>query len=239
LYQPGGMPSDDATLTGQEDRQPLGASTMPQSVMAGASLFDTEVGQPNTQINSDFASSGMDLDLDLDAPAESDTSMQATQALKVTAEPASTSLDMDFDLSAPPAEEAKPSAPAADEMVAMDFDLSLPEEDEPVVSPPVAPQPAGMDFDLSSINLDLDLPEQAAPAAAPVGEELPDLSTDLDLGESSDDEDGDPLARKIELADEFRQIGDVEGARDVLLEVIEKASGATRERAQAMLKEIS
>ena len=38
-------------------------------------------------------------------------------------------------------------------------------------------------------------PEMAAPAAADAG--------------------GDPLARKLELAEEFRQIGDMEGARDL------------------------
>lgn len=240
LYQPGGAPSDDVTLTGQEDRLPLGASTMPQSVMPGAGVFDTEISQPIEPVNSDFASSGMDLDLDLDldAPAESATSMQATQALNIRAEQASMDMDMDFDLSEPAAPETQPSKSVNDDMVSMDFDLSLPEDEEPAASPPAAPQPTGMDFDLSSINLDLDTPADEAPAAQ-VAEEIPDLSTDLDLGQGADDEDGDPLARKIELADEFRQIGDVEGARDVLLEVIEKASGATRERAEAMLKELS
>lgn len=238
LYQPGGAPSDDVTLTGQEDRLPLGASTMPQSVMPGAGVFDTEISQPTEQVNSDFASSGMDLDLDLDAPIESATSMQATQALNISAEQAPMDMDMDFDLSEPAAPEIQPSKSVSDDLVSMDFDLSLPEDEEPAASPPATPQPTGMDFDLSSINLDLDAPAEAPPLAQ-AAEELPDLSTDLDIGESADDEDSDPLARKIELADEFRQIGDVEGARDVLLEVIEKASGATRERAEAMLKELS
>jgi FimV-like protein len=62
----------------------------------------------------------------------------------------------------------------------------------------------------------------AAPAPAP----------DVDL---PIDEDGDPLARKLELAEEFRQIGDVEGARDLLEEVIAKADGTLKSKAQAML----
>ena len=49
-------------------------------------------------------------------------------------------------------------------------------------------------------------------------------------------EDGDPLARKLELAEEFRQIGDIEGARDLLEEVVAKADeGALRSKAQGML----
>jgi pilus assembly protein FimV len=47
--------------------------------------------------------------------------------------------------------------------------------------------------------------------------------------------DSDPLARKLELAEEFRQIGDLEGARDLLEEVVAKADGALRSKAQGML----
>ena len=46
---------------------------------------------------------------------------------------------------------------------------------------------------------------------------------------------GDPLLRKLELAEEFHQIGDLDGARDLLEELLVKASGSLRDRAQAML----
>jgi FimV-like protein len=45
-----------------------------------------------------------------------------------------------------------------------------------------------------------------------------------------------PLARKLELAEEFRQIGDIEGARDLLEEVVAKADGALKAKAQGMLE---
>ena len=45
----------------------------------------------------------------------------------------------------------------------------------------------------------------------------------------------DPLTRKLELAEEFRQIGDIEGARDLLEEVLGKAEGALKAKAQGML----
>ena len=48
-------------------------------------------------------------------------------------------------------------------------------------------------------------------------------------------DDDDPLARKLELAEEFRQIGDLEGARDLLEEVLAKAEGALKARAQGLL----
>jgi pilus assembly protein FimV len=50
-----------------------------------------------------------------------------------------------------------------------------------------------------------------------------------------DDDASDPISRKLELAEEFRQIGDTEGARDLLQEVIAKADGALKTKAQGML----
>ena len=47
--------------------------------------------------------------------------------------------------------------------------------------------------------------------------------------------EGDPLARKLELAEEFRQIGDLEGARDLLEEVVAKSEGILKNKAQSML----
>jgi pilus assembly protein FimV len=92
-----------------------------------------------------------------------------------------------------------------------------------------------MDFDLGSISLDLGdestvaLPKSASPAAADFGS--------LDLGGAAAD-GADPIARKLELAEEFRQIGDMEGARDLLQEVVAKSSGAVKTRAQAMLNDL-
>jgi pilus assembly protein FimV len=54
-----------------------------------------------------------------------------------------------------------------------------------------------------------------------------------------DGEDGDPLARKIELAKEFLDFGDAESARDMLQEVIEKSDGDLRAKAQAMLDKLA
>ncbi|MBN8487879.1 MAG: hypothetical protein J0M20_09190, partial [Burkholderiales bacterium] len=107
------------------------------------------------------------------------------------------------------------------------FDALAPEL--PPLSPP-APAPrdaqpsAPVDFDFGDLSLDL----PGEPAAPPP----PATGDDLDAGV------GDPLQRKIELADEFRRIGDVEGARDLLQEVIEKSDGALKARAQSLLDEL-
>ncbi len=83
-------------------------------------------------------------------------------------------------------------------------------------------------FDLSSISLDLDKPESAP---------MP-LSSDshsIDFPAVGDDGDEDPLARKLELAEEFERIGDKDGARDLLREVLATATGVTKTKAQRML----
>ena len=54
-----------------------------------------------------------------------------------------------------------------------------------------------------------------------------------------EEETGDPLSRKLELAEEFRQIGDLEGARDLLEEVVAKAEGALQAKAQGMLDKLA
>jgi pilus assembly protein FimV len=79
-------------------------------------------------------------------------------------------------------------------------------------------------FDLSGITLDLEQPAPVVedPTTAPgtLGEGLAAL---------------DPLARKLELAEEFQRIGDKDGARDLLREVLATASGTTKTKAQGML----
>jgi pilus assembly protein FimV len=89
-----------------------------------------------------------------------------------------------------------------------------------------------LDFDLGDLTLD----SPTAPAAVPAKPAAEDFASSLpafDLGD-----DGDPLARKLELAEEFRQIGDMEGARDLLEEVIAQADGALKVKAQGMLDKL-
>lgn len=75
-----------------------------------------------------------------------------------------------------------------------------------------------IEFDMGGLSLDLD-----TPAA------VPDGSTG-----SSDD----PLATKLALAEEFEAIGDTEGAKLILEEVIAEASGDLKVRAQRALAKL-
>ena len=127
-----------------------------------------------------------------------------------------------------PEEAAAAPRPADDDALPeLDFGLSdFPDDDQP--QPTAAPQPPAaspsLPFDLDSLSLDLD--EPATPAVLD------------ELNISGFGDDADPLERKLELAEEFRQIGDTDGARDLLQEVLEKAHGPLKERAQGMLESL-
>ncbi len=248
LYQPGGAPSPVAT----QPLAPTGTSgfgsTVPQSAHA-------ELAPP---------ASGMDLDLDLDFSL--DDPMPSSAQVPLTETPASpiseataklppldsnAPMDMDFDLSeepaaaAPPMIELPPSlpepspvpeVPAGLDGISLELDddsaSSAPPKfgaTEPMSVEPVPPSGAlasneGMlEFDLGSLSLDLDSSTPAhtdTPTAAPSNAE-------------------DPLETKLALAEEFVSIGDEDGARALIEEVLAEATGATREKAQRALSQLS
>jgi pilus assembly protein FimV len=213
LYQPGGRP---AAMSGEAPVEPLDASTMPRSVLPStSSSFNAPPG-------ADEAEPAGDLDLNLDMVAPEPPVPPAPEVTKPM----------------PPA-----AAPAAAEAPDSGLDFELPTLDTTGHATPPAAKAAEraaeappVEFDLNSLSLDLDTPAAAAPA--PV-EPAPAMA-DLDLpGAGAADEAADPLVRKLELAEEFRQIGDMEGARDLIEEVIAKATGSLKARAQGMLETLA
>ena len=93
-----------------------------------------------------------------------------------------------------------------------------------------------LDFDLGELTLTEDKPAAVSrPAPLSPDSDFSASLPSLELG----DEDADPLVRKLELAEEFRRIGDMEGARDLLEEVVASAEGALKTKAQGMLDSLS
>ncbi|MDO9315522.1 MAG: FimV/HubP family polar landmark protein [Burkholderiaceae bacterium] len=202
LYQPGGAPESVSPSDSGLMSEPLGASTMPQSVLPMHSSFS-------------------------DSP---------TEVLRNADEGPSEEVAFDLDLDA--LEAAPPAAPPP-QFESFDFDPAPTPAAAQAFYPPATPTQAPdskspLEFDLSSISLDLDAP---ATSAAPGATEL-DIETDGLVDDDADDENADPLTRKLELAEEFRQIGDTEGARDLLQEVANKADGALKAKAQGMLDDL-
>ena len=101
----------------------------------------------------------------------------------------------------------------------------------------VARRDEPLPFDMSGFSLDLDKPGGgSAVATSGMGHDA--AVAEMELPALDMAENHDPMVRKLELADEFRQIGDKDGARDLLREVLAKASGTTRTKAQSMLDDL-
>ncbi|WP_342119705.1 FimV/HubP family polar landmark protein [Pseudoduganella sp. OTU4001] len=187
------------------------------------------------------AAPDMSFDLGLDeAPAKVET-VEAAPAADAMAD-----IGMDFNLDLPGAEtkaEAPAAAPAADPLAELDMmDFSLPGADAPA-APAAAPaeEPA-----LSAADFALDLPGEPAAAPAAAAPADFDLSgIDLDLGgagqetaEPKNEEEMSALHMemdtKLDLAVAYQEIGDKEGARELLDEVIRGGSDDQVARASAM-----
>ncbi len=207
LFKPGGAPVSTHGDRG-EIIEPLGASTMPQSVLPSPSQYSSSATA------APIADSGhMGLDLDLDSAESgvptSPAPLEATQATK--------------------------TPPKVVDDDAMSLDFSLPEV--PALQTRAAPPVEPSTFDLSEISLDLDMPASDRAAGAPATASSSAFG-DSGLPSLDGDVEDDPLSRKLELAEEFRQIGDTDGARDLLHEVVAKSSGSVKSRAQSMLVDL-
>ena len=171
------------------------------------------------------SASAPDLTLDA-APKPEDTALDfdvsgATQKKgPYTEEKAGGGLDFNLDLgsaapAAPPA--PAPAAPPAADDPGLTFDLNLDLGDNKAEAPPSAPPPAA---DLSSISLDLG---GAADAPAAAG------GTDPKWQE---------IATKLDLAKAYEEMGDKDGARELLNEVMKDGDAAQKGTAQQLLAKL-
>lgn len=162
----------------------------------------------------DITASGMDFDLGSTGPGEAAESLQT---MKLPAmETGKTSADLEFNLEEP-AEKSQPVAAAA--------------------AP--AQSDGGLDFDLK-----LDLDSESSAAETPAGAPSMDLaSISLDLGSAGEPAAGsDPkwqeAATKLDLAKAYEEMGDKDGARELLNEVMKDGDAAQKAQAQQVLAKI-
>ncbi len=263
LYQEAAPAAAEASASPAPDAVAPGAFA---SALAGAAvaagLAQAEAPAPAAPAPAPADTSDDDLDIDLDLsgdalseappaaeapaapPPASSFAQAAAAAAGATAEPetppAPPSLpDLDlsgFEMPADPQGRAPASAAADDERIdPPDFsasDLTM-LDDVPGTAPDAAAAPQeAREFDLGDLSLDLDLPNANASAEAAPASEAAAPAAD---GETAAD---DPLATKLALAEEFNAIGDSEGARTLIEEVIAESSGELKARAQRLLADI-
>ncbi len=230
MYQPGGQPASAADRRNSsgapEAAAAFGSSTMPQAMQA--------------QYEEPAAAVDFDLDLDFsigDEPIVAAPALQPpepTLAMKPAAAPVFEGLDLDFgtgtvainpEVSAPV--QASPQVNDTDALLSggLTFTTELVAASKP--APAAPPAPAVMDsgmleFDLGSLSLDLDGPTTESPVIT--------AAAALDDG---------PLETKFALAEEFRTLGDMDGARALAEEVLAQAQGTLKGKAQAFLNALS
>ncbi|MDB5798564.1 MAG: fimV [Paucimonas sp.] len=139
-------------------------------------------------------------------------------------------LDFNFDL-LKPVSSMQSAVPTMQMPVDEDFDDL---EELHVTAPALdTPQPAPLDFDMSSINLDLDAPS-SAPLSAPSPAASPAPAPAAASGASSAE-----MATKLDLALAYQEIGDAEGARELLDEVLKGGNRDQVEKAQSLLEKLT
>ena len=180
-------------------------------------------------------SSEMDFDLDLGGEASDSTlSLEddlADFSLDLESESKPAESEEDFMLSL----EDEPAAPSAEGDLSMpsDFDLSMAEETPPAADSFAAQlDEVSAELDELSGSLDDELPAAQPEAAA--------TATGLDVDDDFDFLSGtDETATKLDLARAYIDMGDSEGARDILDEVIAEGSEGQQQEARELISKLS
>ncbi|WP_170155469.1 FimV/HubP family polar landmark protein [Sulfurisoma sediminicola] len=217
------------TMPGQLAHMAAAAEARPPAEEVSSLDFDLDLGGPAEAAPAPGAAapaaaeaSGLAFDLDLGGPAATEAAVAPAAAgldidlgFGTEAAPAAPDLGIDFALDATPA----PAAPAAS-------------------AEPLAAPSGGLDFDF---DIGTPTPAPAAAAAAPALD-LGGLS--LELGEPAQPaaaapaEDNPEVATKLELAQAYEEMGDKDGARELLREVLNEGSAGQQETARARLAQL-
>lgn len=227
--------------------KPVEAAAETPAAAASALDFDLDLGSPAAPAAQAPAAvapaaaepAGLDFDLGLDfKPAESkpaEYNPEATMIMDVAkaSKPPAADLALDIKLDEPAA------AAAADEGLHFDLDLGEP-------AAPSAASAHVVDLEKTiaggnALDFDFNIGAPAAPPAAP--EPALDLGAiSLDLGEPAaavEPAVGDEVATKLELAKAYEEMGDKEGARELLTEVAKEGNAEQQAKAQSMLAKLS
>ncbi|WP_275544789.1 MULTISPECIES: FimV/HubP family polar landmark protein [unclassified Pseudomonas] len=194
--------------------------------------FDLALGDDKVELSQPADDlSAFSLELDEPAAAPSDEADDFLLSLDDDAplnQPADDLSDFSLDL---PEE-----TPAVDLDLPADFDLSL--EDETPAQPVVEPDSFAAQLDEVTAELDQLSNDFEEPQAAPLAP-VDDLSAGLDGDEDFDFLSGtDETATKLDLARAYIDMGDTEGARDILDEVVAEGNDAQQQEAREMISKL-
>jgi pilus assembly protein FimV len=188
-----------------------------------------------------------DINLGEEAPAAEEVAAPVAEEAA-----APTTLDFDLDLgsgdTAAAADVAQAPAEPAAEVAAADgglsIDFDLPSSDAPAPQEAAPATEAALAAEDGGLSIDFDLGPTAAESAAPAAEPALDLSSiSLDLGSdqpqaegAAPDEHWQEVATKLDLAKAYQEMGDKDGARELLNEVLKEGDAAQQQQATTMLE---
>jgi pilus assembly protein FimV len=220
------------------------APVVPAVAAAAAPSVDFDIGGQSVGSGAAAAAAAA-LDLDLGSasvPAAEKSDFSPGGTLIIDAEEtkaASSGLDFDLGTSAP-------AAKAGADTTALNFELpgAAPAAPAPAAAPAEAPAPSGggLDFDLNLGGGETKAESAAAPASPAM-----DLSAiTLDLGTPGEapaapagtDPKWQEVATKLDLAKAYEEMGDKDGARELLNEVVREGDAAQQGQAKQMLAKL-
>ncbi|MBA1236281.1 FimV family protein [Pseudomonas stutzeri] len=197
----------------------------PAAESQSAEAFSFELDEPAASNDVSLEDELADFSLDLDDEKPAASVSAGLQLDEESATAAADSLEdtgFEFDL---PSETSEPEAALADE-----FDLSLGEEEvaEPQ-SDSFSSQLEAVETELDELSRDLDTP---VPTSA--DDSLDEMDEDFDFLSDTDE-----TTTKLDLARAYIDMGDAEGARDILDEVISEGSDVQQQEAREMLAKLA
>ncbi|WP_218242721.1 FimV/HubP family polar landmark protein [Comamonas fluminis] len=239
LGLPSGLAETEAPATPLPD---MAAPQPSEQDFASLAQWDTPAAAPAEPAKADDNSLNLDLN-DLSSFSLPSAQAPAAAAPAISPEPEASlnALEFDLDSFTLPVTQTQPETPAPivsavpeahddmalnleDELGTEPMTLQLPIEarTSPAEAPTPAPAKPEPTFDLSGLSLDLGTPSEAQLQPAAATPSMPE----------------DPMATKLALAEEFNAIGDSDGARTLIEEVIAEAHGDLKAKAQALLSQI-
>jgi pilus assembly protein FimV len=172
---------------------------------------------------------GIDFNLDIGAEAEPEqTTGEAAEiaADDETAAPDIDASDLDFDIGA--------DEESTDAETALDFDIAAAEDI--AIDSEAEQDEAEQDMEAGGLDLDLGAEEAAAVEKPQTRAEIDDeLDEDIDLSML---DDVDEVSTKLDLARAYLDMGDAEGTRSILDEVIAEGNDDQKQEAEELLKQL-
>jgi pilus assembly protein FimV len=207
----------------------MGAQIDPNNPLyAGFGLDISSTGLASTSPSEAGAAAHPNLDFDLGFDSQQASRASVDMPLDVK----STSPEISFDLDLGSEQQTPAAQPAA---AGLDFNIGL-DETPAAASATAAAKPA-FDFDLSELSSG----KPATPAAhvKTASMNLGDISLDLDSQpappSTMEGDAGSAVATKLELAKAYAEIGDKDGAREILQEVLKEGNASQQDEAKTLM----